>query len=119
MYRLSYIVYSLFILCLSCVIYSPSTFGDVHNNITKDAGFSYRTLQPASGQKPDSIVVLFHGYGDTGENFILLGPLLGKFLPNTLFVAIDGPIECQAIPSGKQWLKTSGSNKPQLLVEIK
>ena len=45
------------------------------------------TLPPASGKKPDSIVVLFHGYGDTNENFLFLGALLGQLLPDALFVA--------------------------------
>lgn len=75
-------------------------------------------LPPASGKKPDSIVVLFHGYGDNAKNFIFLGTLLGQFLPDTLFVAPDGPIVCKTIPSGKQWLKASKTNQSQLLKEI-
>lgn len=85
----------------------------------EDFTFSGLTLPPASGKKPDSIVVLFHGYGDTGENFLLLGALLSEFLPNTLFVAPDGPKVCKTIPSGKQWLSASKNNQPQLLKEIK
>ena len=76
-------------------------------------------LPPASGNKADSIVVLFHGHGDNAENFLLLGALLGQFLPNTLFVAPEGPIACKTIHSGKQWLKTKKNNRPQLLKEIK
>ncbi|MBI2707539.1 MAG: dienelactone hydrolase family protein [Proteobacteria bacterium] len=85
----------------------------------KNITFSSLTLPPASGKKPDSIVVLFHGYGDIGENFLFLGALLGQFLPDTLFVAPDGPIDCKTIPSGKQWLSASKNNRPQLLKEIK
>lgn len=76
-------------------------------------------LPPASGKKPDSIVVLFHGYGDMGENFLFLGVFLGQLLPDTLFVAPDGPIDCKTIPSGKQWLSASKNNRTQLLKEIK
>ena len=77
------------------------------------------TLPPASGKKPDSIVVLFHGYGDTNENFLFLGALLGQLLPDALFVAPDGPITYKAISSGKQWLSAPKNNQPQLLKEIK
>lgn len=83
-----------------------------------DIAISGLILPPASGKKPDSIVVLFHGYGDIGENFLFLGAFLGQVLPNTLFVAPDGPIDCKTIPSGKQWLSASKNNRPQLLKEI-
>jgi phospholipase/carboxylesterase len=85
----------------------------------KNITFSSLTLPPLSGKKPESIVVLFHGYGDIGENFLFLGALLGQFLPDTLFVAPDGPIACKNIPSGKQWLRTQKNNQTQLLKEIK
>lgn len=84
----------------------------------KDINFSDFTLPPVSGKKPDSIIVLFHGYGDTGENFLSVGALLGQFLPATLFVALDGPIACKTIPSGKQWLSAPRNDRPQLLKEI-
>lgn len=80
--------------------------------------FSAFILPPASGKKPDSIVVLFHGYGDTGENFLSVGALLGQFLPNALFVALDGPIACRSIPLGKQWLSAPKNCHSQLLKEI-
>jgi len=85
----------------------------------KDIIFSGLTLPPASAKKPNSIVVLFHGYGDTGENFLLLGALLREFLPDTLFVAPDGPIACKHSHSGKQWLSAPKNNRSQLLKEMK
>ena len=109
--------FSFFIVVLgSCTLGAWGKFKEMgEKNIT----ISGLTLPPASGKKPDSIVVLFHGYGDFGENFLFLGALLGQFLPNTLFVAPDGPIECKSIPSGKQWLISPKNNKTQLLKEIK
>jgi phospholipase/carboxylesterase len=95
------------------------TWGKPNGVGEKNITISGLTLPPASGKKPDSIVVLFHGYGDFGENFLFLGALLGQLLPDTLFVAPDGPIECKSIPSGKQWLSSSKNNKTQLLKEIK
>jgi phospholipase/carboxylesterase len=99
---------------------SSGQAGSKSNEIKeKNITISGITLDPASGKKPESIVVLFHGYGDTAENFIFLAALLGQFLPDTLFVAPDGPKACRTIPSGKQWLSAPKDNKPQLLKEIK
>jgi phospholipase/carboxylesterase len=79
--------------------------------------FSSSTLPPASGNKPDSIVVLFHGYGDTGKNFVLLGHLWRELLPNTLFVAPDAPRMCKDM-SGKQWISVGNKNPSRLLKEL-
>ena len=83
----------------------------------KSIAFSEYTLPPFSGNKPESIVVLFHGYGDTGENFILLSMFWAELLPNTLFVALDGPTTCKEMP-GKKWLRASSKNSAQLFKEI-
>jgi phospholipase/carboxylesterase len=92
---------------------------NINESKEKNIIFSGLTLSPASDQKPDSIVVLFHGYGDHAENFLSLGSLLGRFLPNTIFVALQGPVLCKNIPSGRQWFKASSKNHPLLLKEIK
>ena len=85
----------------------------------KNREISGLVLPPASGKKPDSIIVLFHGYGDNAENFLLLGALLGQAFPNTIFAAVEGPLACKAIPFGKQWFRSSKNNHSQLLKEIK
>jgi len=100
-------------------IFTLETFGNSKDIKEKNITFSDYTLPPASGKKPDSMVVLFHGAGDSAENFIFLAALLGQFLPDTLFVAPDGPKAYKPIPGGKLWLSTSKNNRPQLLKEIK
>lgn len=97
---------------------NSETLGKVEENKKKNITISDRILLPASAKKPDSIVVLFHGYGDSGENFLFLGAFLGQLLPDTLFVAPDGPIACKTIPSGRQWLSAPKNNRPRLLKEI-
>ena len=92
-------------------------FGKSKNTTKGKTSFSSLTFNPVSGKKPESIVVLLHGYGDNSENFLMVGALLSQFLPDTLFVAIDGPIACNL--SGKQWLSTPKNDKPKLLKEIK
>jgi len=118
--RLSFLTHFL-LLFFFIIVCGVSRLGALENykeTREKKITFSDCTLPPASGKKPDSIVVLFHGYGDTGENFLSVGALLGHFLPHALFVALDGPIVCRTIPSGKQWLGAPSSDHPRLLKEI-
>lgn len=120
--HISFLARSLLFLSFFMVIFMTYRFevmGNASKIKEKDMTFSALTLPPASGKKPDSMVVLFHGYGDDSENFLILGALLGHMLPDTLFVAIDGPIVCKNISSGKQWLKTPKNKERQLLKEIK
>jgi phospholipase/carboxylesterase len=65
--------------------------------------FTTHSLPPASGLKPDSIVVFIHGYGANGEDLLALGSAWASLLPNTLFVAPDGPDRSGLNPSGNQW----------------
>lgn len=53
-------------------------------------------------QKPDSLVILLHGYGSNGEDLIGLAPYWSKMLPNALFISPDAPFECEA-GFGYQW----------------
>lgn len=57
---------------------------------------------PHSGDKPDSLVILLHGYGSNGEDLIGLAPYWEKELPNTLFVSPDAPFPCE-MGFGFQW----------------
>lgn len=104
--------------CLIFGIYGSESLRKADVSKGKNIIFSSKIMQPASGKKPDSIVVLLHGYGDTSENFIFLGALLAECLPDSLFVAIEGPITCKTISYGKQWLSSSKNNPSQLLKEI-
>ena len=60
-------------------------------------------VAPASGGKPDSIVLLLHGYGSNGEDLIGLVPYWRDALPNTLFVSPNAPEPCPGAPGGYQW----------------
>lgn len=113
-----FFVRSILFLCLVSVDCSFEIFGKAKDNIKESVELSGLIFNPSSGKKPNSIVVLFHGYGDTAENFLFLGVLLSELLPNTIFVAIEGPLPCKTMSSGKQWLSASQNNKIQLLKEI-
>ncbi|MBM3586996.1 MAG: phospholipase [Alphaproteobacteria bacterium] len=58
---------------------------------------------PASGGKPDSIVLLLHGVGADGFDLIDLAPVWAEALPNTLFIAPHAPFPFKGVPFGRQW----------------
>ncbi len=80
--------------------------------------FSGPSLPPASGGKPDSLVVLIHGYGSDGEDLISLGKSWAHLLSNTLFVAPHGPVVCEMNPSGNQWFGLRDWDPPRILTEV-
>lgn len=57
---------------------------------------------PHSGKKPDSLVVLLHGYGSNGQDLIGLAPYWTRALPNTIFVSPDAFSPCE-MGFGYQW----------------
>lgn len=124
MYKISFLHHSFLAKILYCygfifLICGSEIFGKSKENIKNGINFSGIVFNPNPEQKPDAVVVLLHGYGDTAENFIMISVLLSNFLPKTLFVAINGTSVCKTIPGGRQWLSASQNNKPQLLKEIK
>lgn len=72
------------------------------------------TQNPASGGKPENIVVLLHGYGSNGQDLIGLAPEYAAALPNTLFISPDAPFPCEA-GFGYQWFSLS-SYTPQAML---
>jgi phospholipase/carboxylesterase len=70
---------------------------------------------PYSGQKPDSIVLLLHGYGSNGQDLIGLAPYWSKELPNTVFVAPDAFTPGE-MGFGFQWF-TLGSWLPHHMLQ--
>lgn len=72
-------------------------------------------LEPKSGNKPSSVVVLLHGYGDSGQGLISLAPFWQDALPDTLFLAPNAPHPCEIAPSGFQWFSLQEYNPQTLL----
>ncbi len=59
-------------------------------------------LAPATG-KARRMMVLLHGYGSDGNDLIGLARYWQPSLPDTLFVAPNGPEKCPINPAGYQW----------------
>lgn len=88
--------------------------GDCKMNTT----LSGPSFGPASGGKPDSLVVLIHGYGADGEDLLSLGRSWASLLPHTLFVAPHGPLVCEVNPSGNQWFGLTDWEPSRILKDI-
>jgi phospholipase/carboxylesterase len=60
-------------------------------------------MPPARGGKPDSLVMLLHGYGSNGADLISLAPYWAKRLPGAAFVAPNATEPVPQVPGGYQW----------------
>jgi phospholipase/carboxylesterase len=65
-------------------------------------------VAPASGGKPDYLVILSHGYGADGNDLIALAPYWQQLLPGAAFVAPNAPERCEMSPIGYQWFGITG-----------
>lgn len=59
--------------------------------------------QPASGGKPDSLIVFLHGLGSDGQDLISLAPFFAPQLPGAHFISPNAPYPCDMAPMGYQW----------------
>lgn len=71
---------------------------------------NYQQLAPATGGEPQSVVILLHGVGDRGAGLIDLGEFWCKALPETEFIAPDGPYPFDGAPYGRQWFSLLDRN---------
>ena len=58
---------------------------------------------PASGGKPEKIVMMLHGVGSNGQDLIGLAPYLSQALPHVLFLSPDAPYPYDMAGFGHQW----------------
>ncbi len=69
-------------------------------------------IEPESGQ-PDSMVILCHGYGSSGNDLIQLAPQWQAILPGTVFLSPDAPEDCPGAPGGHQWFPLTTMSKEE------
>lgn len=60
-------------------------------------------LLPKTGQKPQQLVMLFHGYGSNGQDFLGIGEHWQQLFPQAEFFAPNGLDVCDINPMGYQW----------------
>jgi phospholipase/carboxylesterase len=76
-------------------------------------------VPPASGGKPDSLVVFLHGYGANGADLISLAPYWQKLLPRSQFLAPDAPTPVPGSMSGYQWFPITNLNPAAMAGGVK
>tara|TARA_B110000196_G_C21130248_1_gene658087 strand:- start:1165 stop:1821 length:657 start_codon:yes stop_codon:yes gene_type:complete len=88
--------------------------------------FSLNTtiIDPISGNKPTSAIILLHGYGGDGKNISTLALNWRRFLPDTIFLCPNAPEKCSINLTGYQWFDLSTEdekfiNKQSLIAEKK
>lgn len=64
-----------------------------------------------------NLVILLHGWGANGNNFIEIGKAMSKFLPNSFFVAPNAPFEREV--GGYQWFSLEDRSEVAILTGIK
>ncbi|MBY0264278.1 MAG: dienelactone hydrolase family protein [Holosporales bacterium] len=67
------------------------------------SGLGGSVYGPCSGQKPRSLVVLFHGYGANADDLIPLAYTWGPHLPESLFISLNAPAPHPTMSFGRQW----------------
>ncbi len=65
---------------------------------------------PLSGSA-DSLCVMIHGYGADGSDMIGVAAEMSTFLPNTHFMAPNGPEPCPTAPGYYQWYAIGGGRQ--------
>ena len=65
---------------------------------------------------PSKLIIINHGYGDTGAGLMALAPYIEKALPEALaaqiaFYAPDAPYPCE-MGMGRQWFSLQGTRNP-------
>jgi len=71
-------------------------------------------MPPARGGKPDTLVILLHGYGSNGADLISLAPYWAQALPGAAFVSPNALEPVPQAPGGFQWFPLT-SLEPHLM----
>jgi len=75
-----------------------------------------KTVEPEDSNKIASAIILFHGYGGSGEDIGMLTLNWKRFLPNTVFLCPDGHETCSLNSNGFQWFDLS-KDDPNYILE--
>ena len=67
------------------------------------------------GSSTKFLVFFLHGWGSDGNDLIQIGEIWKSKLPNTTFIAPNGPEVCGGNPEGRQWFDILSNNDAQAL----
>ncbi len=66
------------------------------------SSLSFVSQDPASGERPQQLIILSHGYGSNKHDLISLAPYFAQIAPDALFLSPDAPQPCE-MGMGRQW----------------
>ncbi|HIK37733.1 MAG: alpha/beta hydrolase [Geminocystis sp.] len=69
----------------------------------------FLSSQPSSGQPPELVFVLLHGWGANYRDLMALTPMLN--LPSCLFLFPNAPFPHPHVPSGRAWYALENDNQ--------
>ena len=75
-----------------------------------------KIIKPDNENEINNVIILFHGYGGSGEDISMLTLNWKRFLPNTVFLCPDGHEVCEINTNGFQWFDLS-KNEPEYILE--
>jgi phospholipase/carboxylesterase len=75
--------------------------------------------KPASGGKPQQLVVLLHGLGADGNDLIGLAPYWASLLPEAEFLSPNAPFPCDMAPFGRQWFSLQDRSPDAILAGVR
>ena len=67
------------------------------------------------GSSTKFLVFFLHGWGSDGSDLIQIGEIWKSKLPNTTFIAPNGPEVCGGNPHGRQWFDILSNNDTEAL----
>ena len=67
------------------------------------------------GSSTKFLVFFLHGWGSDGKDLIQIGEIWKSKLPNTTFIAPNGPEVCGGNPHGRQWFDILSNNDTEAL----
>src|SRR6267143_1019871 len=74
---------------------------------------------PASGGKPNRLVILLHGLGADGNDLIGLAPYWAPLMPTAEFVSPNAPFPCDMAPYGYQWFSAQDRSPAAVLAVVR
>jgi phospholipase/carboxylesterase len=74
---------------------------------------------PASGGRPNRLVILLHGLGADGNDLIGLAPYWTQLLPTAEFVSPNAPFPCDMAPYGYQWFSAQDRSPAAVLAGVR
>jgi|TARA_B110000263_G_scaffold26414_1_gene20202 phospholipase/carboxylesterase len=61
--------------------------------------------------KPEMLIIFFHGWGSNGDDLIQLAPLFAQHFPSAFFLSPNAPDACPQNPNGgRQWFSLDFNN---------